>query len=103
MTILLHCERCGGNIRPYKYCGYRICDVDGEKLTEECRQAIKYHGCSFFTLRSIPRKETSRGAHQVGISDTLYQTMVNIPSTVVNMDTKRDDGKLIPFEYEGVI
>jgi hypothetical protein len=102
MTVLLHCSRCGGNIRPYKHCGYRICDVDGTKLTAVYRGVIIENGCSFFTLRSIPRKETPLGYHPDDVIDSAVQRTVQVPKSVINLDTKRDPGKLpYPDEYEG--
>jgi hypothetical protein len=104
MTVLHHCSRCGGNIRPYKHCGYRICDIDGTKLTATYRGVIVENGCSFFTLRSIPRKETPLGSHNTDIIDSAVQKVVQVPKSVVNLDMKKDLGK-IPYsdEYEGFV
>jgi hypothetical protein len=100
MTVLLDCTRCGGNIRPLKYNGCRVCDVDGHVLTPEYREKITENGCSFFTLRSIPRRESKYGNHPLGVSDVAYQIVSAVPKGVVNPDTKLDDGKPFPFEYE---
>ena len=112
MTVILHCERCGGNIRPYKYCGYRICDIDGERLTSNYRDVIKENGCSFFTLRSIPRKATPLGFKPIGIGDAEVQEMYSVPADVQELVTvgyggsekkvRKDTGKIIYFdEYVG--
>jgi hypothetical protein len=103
MTVLLHCTRCGGNIRPFKYTGCRVCDVDGESLTPEYRRLIQENGCAFFTLRSIPRRDSKFGNHPFGVVDTAEQVATHIPRDVLNNFKNHDDGNPYVYEYESMV
>jgi hypothetical protein len=102
MVVILHCGRCGGNIRPFKRTGYRVCDIDGDNLTQDYRERIRENGCSLFTLRSIPRKESKFGNHPLGVSDAAYQNVILVPKGLGDQYTGKDNGTPYPYEYDSV-
>jgi hypothetical protein len=58
MSAILHCDvKCSGAVKA-SFSSVKVCDIDGIKLTPEYRAIIKEYGCSFYTMKPTPRRNS---------------------------------------------